>query len=65
MSDKLKLCPFCGGDGIARCSNPDHGFINLMGGEMERLGCPVCGHDEEHKIKGKKCENCNGTGQEG
>jgi len=49
-------CEFCGGDGIARCNNPDHGFMDGVGGELKRLGCPVCGHDEEHRIFGEKCE---------
>lgn len=60
----LIICETCGGDGKETCSNPDHGFISGMGGELYRLGCPVCGHDENHKIKnGGICEDCNGTGK--
>jgi len=55
-------CPVCHGDGVARCDNPDHGFISLTGDEIGRLGCPVCGHDPEHRVKGEKCEMCDGTG---
>ncbi len=63
-------CEYCGGDGIETCNNPDHGFINAVGGELQRLGCPVCGHDENHKVRywkdGKyeygKCDYCFGTG---
>lgn len=32
------------------CSNSDHGFIDAVGGEVGRLGCPCCGHDEDHII---------------
>ncbi len=62
---KEEPCPICGGDGIAVCNNPDHGFIHggLGGNELARLGCPCCGHDPEHKIKGEKCEYCNGVGK--
>lgn len=49
------VCPTCEGDGIERCTNPDHGF-------GRRLGCPCCGHDEKHRIMGCKCPDCNGTG---
>jgi len=60
---KIK-CPECGGDGKETCSNPDHGFISAMGGELNRLGCPCCGHDPNYKvINGGKCEYCNGTGE--
>ena len=55
-------CPVCHGGGVARCDNPDHEFIALTGGEIGRLGCPVCGHDSEHRVKGEKCEMCDGTG---
>ncbi len=62
---KEEPCPICGGDGIAVCNNPDHGFIHggLGDNELARLGCPCCGHDPEHKIKGEKCEYCNGVGK--
>jgi hypothetical protein len=56
------ICDTCDGDGIERCDNPDHCFINNVGGEIGRLGCPVCGHDEYHRIFGSKCTDCNGTG---
>lgn len=57
------VCPTCGGDGIERCTNPDHGFISeLSFTDIGRLGCPCCGHDPEHRIMGSKCPDCNGTG---
>lgn len=58
-------CPCCGGDGKETCTNPDHGFLNEMSfHEIGRLGCPVCGHDENHKVKnGGNCDVCNGTGK--
>jgi hypothetical protein len=57
------VCPDCGGDGKETCNNPDHGFIGGIGGEISRLGCPVCGHDENYKVpNGGDCETCNGTG---
>ena len=59
-----KTCEICGGDGIARCNNPDHGLISEWPGEIGRLGCPVCGHDPEHRVKGEKCEHCGGSGKE-
>ena len=35
-----------------------------VGGEIRRLGCPVCGHDPDHKaINGGDCDLCYGTGQ--
>ena len=62
MKNKTKeVCIDCGGDGMERCNNPDHGFIDAIGGEIGRLGCPVCGHDPEHKT-GELCSTCNGTG---
>ena len=33
-----------------KCDNPDHGFIEAMGGELRRLGCPCCGHNPGHII---------------
>ena len=57
------ICEACGGDGIETCDNPDHGFIEAMPGDVGRLGCPCCGHDEDHKIKGSKCPECKGTGK--
>lgn len=55
-------CPDCGGDGKETCHNPDHGFIDAVGGELRRLGCPVCGHDEDHKVnRGRNvCPECGG-----
>ena len=56
-------CYACGGDGKETCDNPDHGFIEFVGGEIGRLGCPVCGHDPDHKVpNGGPCDICNGTG---
>ena len=60
MNEQEK-CLSCGGDGIETCDNPDHGFIIAMGGEIERLGCPCCGHDPDHKMKGP-CPECDGSG---
>lgn len=60
----LFTCPCCFGDGKETCDNPDHGFITACGGEIGRLGCPVCGHDEKHKVPGGgSCEICNGKGK--
>ncbi len=58
-----KECNECNGTGKIICDNPDHGFIGAMPGDIGRLGCPVCGHDEEHKTK-DDCPKCNGTGVE-
>lgn len=56
-------CEICGGDGKETCDNPDHAFIDGIGGEIGRLGCPWCGHDSKHKVVGGgKCENCKGSG---
>lgn len=67
---KLFNCPACGGDGKETCNNPDHGFIRAMPGDIGRMGCPVCGHDEDHKVyaykDGKRyqcdCDACGGGG---
>lgn len=58
------VCPACGGDGKETCNNPDHGFIEAMPGETGRLGCPVCGHDPNHKVnRGRNtCLECGGHG---
>ena len=67
-------CLSCGGDGKETCDNPDHGFIAALGfTEIGRLGCPACGHHEDHKVRrwdaneGKyvfnTCYECNGTGE--
>ncbi len=56
-------CPDCGGDGVSRCDNPDHGFIEAASGETSRFGCPVCGHDPEHRVEGEQCAACQGTGK--
>jgi len=58
----VEECETCEGDGVSRCTNPDHGFIEGFGGEVGRLGCPVCGHDPDHKVKGESCDDCNGNG---
>jgi len=55
-------CLTCNGTGMEICDNPDHGFIAAMPGDISRLGCPCCGHDEEHRISNTKCEDCGGTG---
>lgn len=61
----LAECPDCGGDGKETCNNPDHGLIDAcLGHEVQRLGCPVCGHDPEHKVPdGGDCDTCKGTGK--
>ncbi len=57
------VCPECGGDGKETCTNPDHGIIFAIGDETGRHGCPVCGHDEHHKVKnGGPCFQCDGKG---
>jgi hypothetical protein len=62
-TDRVETCEDCGGDGRETCNNPDHGFIISMGGEIGRLGCPVCGHDPDFKVpNGGGCDTCNGTG---
>lgn len=38
-------------EGWGKCSNPDHSFITAVGGEIGRLGCPVCGHDPDKIIE--------------
>ena len=63
MADILFTCPDCFGDGKETCHNPDHGFIDAIGGETGRLGCPVCGHDPNHKVRGgAACDTCDGVG---
>ncbi len=60
------MCPACGGDGKETCNNPDHGFIHGALGSTDtgRLGCPVCGHSEDHKVpNGGDCFTCNGSGK--
>ena len=64
MIDKqkaIKPCPICKGTGYEICDNPDHGFIDTVDGEIRRLGCPCCGHDEQHRILSSPCSTCGGT----
>jgi hypothetical protein len=65
LEDQIFICPCCGGDGKETCNNPDHGFINALSfHEVGRLGCPVCGHDPNHKVKNAgPCDICNGSGK--
>ena len=64
VKDAENKCATCGGDGIERCTNPDHGFIYaLVFTDMGRIGCPLCGHDEKHRIPNSKCPDCGGTGK--
>jgi hypothetical protein len=58
-----QTCETCNGTGKEICDNPDHRFIVAVGGEVGRLGCPCCGHDEDHAIPGTVCGDCNGTGE--
>ena len=66
---KHVICPDCGGDGKATCHNPEHAFSFAVG-EFPAFGCPICGHDPDHKIMnwtaGKwiadPCDSCSGTG---
>jgi hypothetical protein len=64
MSDIIVKCPQCNGDGKETCHNPDHGFLEMVSfHELGRLGCPCCGHDENHKVKGGGlCDLCHGNG---
>lgn len=58
-------CFVCGGDGKETCNNPDHGFLSFIGGVVgaNESACPVCGHDENHKVpNGGDCECCDGVG---
>ena len=57
-------CPDCLGDGIETCHNPDHGFLSGIVNQFysaNESACPCCGHNPEHKMKGK-CDTCSGTG---
>ena len=56
-------CDICNGTGKEICDNPDHGFIQDIGGETSRIGCPCCGHDEDYAVPNTVCETCNGTGE--
>ena len=57
-------CELCNGTGFELCDNPDHGFLDaLISHDIGRIGCPLCGHDEQHRIKSSKCLECKGTGQ--
>jgi len=68
-------CTSCFGDGIERCDNPDHGFIvSLSFGDVGRVGCPCCGHDEKQRMRHwdrankkyewNKCPDCKGSGKQ-
>lgn len=66
------VCFVCNGDGKETCNNPDHGFITALSfHDIGRIGCPCCGHDENHKVvywkDGKynqnDCDACSGTGE--
>ena len=61
------ICEKCNGTGKKICDNPEHEFIASMpgnrAGDLGRLGCPCCGHDEDHAIPNTICEDCNGTGK--
>lgn len=55
-------CANCDGHGKEICTNPDHGFINAVGGDIGRIGCPACGHDEYCRTT-EDCFKCDGTGE--
>ncbi len=57
-------CLECNGTGNEICDNPDHGFIEAIGHEIGRLGCPLCGHDEEHRIPNTICHKCGASGKQ-
>jgi predicted RNA-binding Zn-ribbon protein involved in translation (DUF1610 family) len=45
-------CKSCGGDGIERCDNPDHGLLNAISFRgANESACPCCGHDEFYRMK--------------
>lgn len=58
----MKSCEECNGTGNEICDNPDHGFIDSIPGDFGRIGCPLCGHDELHRIPNTVCGNCDGLG---
>jgi hypothetical protein len=52
MESVMAVCPVCNGDTIERCNNPDHGFISALSfHDIGRLGCPCCGHDQQHRMR--------------
>jgi hypothetical protein len=53
------ICPTCNGFGTEMCDNPDHGWFSAVGGDISRLGCPGCGHDEHHRVMGTVCPDCS------
>lgn len=56
-------CPECNGWGTEICYNPDHGFSGGIGyGDISRMGCPCCGHDEHNRIRNTVCKKCHGSG---
>jgi len=56
-------CLECHGTGMEICDNPDHGFIQAMPRDIGRIGCPLCGHDDLHRIYNSICATCKGTGR--
>lgn len=62
------ICAACNGTGAEICDNPDHNFIasplgSVYQGDIGRIGCPGCGHDEQHRIPNSKCFDCKGSGK--
>jgi hypothetical protein len=58
------MCETCSGTGKEICDNPDHGFLSAISStDTGRIGCPCCGHDEDHAIPNTICLDCNGTGK--
>lgn len=46
------ICTSCGGDGIERCDNPDHGLLNSLSFRgANESACPCCIHDEQYRMR--------------
>lgn len=53
-------CKWCGGDGIERCDNPDHGLLSAISFRgANESACPCCGHDDQYRM-GRHKRNGNG-----
>jgi RecJ-like exonuclease len=56
-------CKACNGTGKEICENPDHWITDSFGGDVGRLGCPLCGHSVDRSIPNTVCRECKGTGK--